>query len=277
MSIQKFHREAYDIVLSNFPEGPERERATKRFERAATASSARELFKADAAPRLLADAPPLAMADGPIQRRARATIARRPCSPTGGGSSSAAARRRLGFRRAGEAGRRGARTARTTTWRSCAPAPPTTNARPRAPENEPASRPKSRTRRRAGSCRWRRGSRAAPPPADARRAPDRPRRVPAPASARPRPRPAAGAPARAAHLRAWPSCCAATRLTLESRFADVRVEGEVSGLKRSGPGHLYFCLKDAEAQLDCVMFSREAGAAEVHASRKAWRSAAAAG
>ena len=51
----------------------------------------------------------------------------------------------------------------------------------------------------------------------------------------------------------------AARITLESRFADVRVEGEVSGLKRSGPGHLYFCLKDAEAQVDCVMFSREAG------------------
>jgi exodeoxyribonuclease VII large subunit len=50
----------------------------------------------------------------------------------------------------------------------------------------------------------------------------------------------------------------AARLTLESRFADVRVEGEVSGLKRSGPGHLYFCLKDEDAQLDCVLFSREA-------------------
>ncbi|HET6148561.1 MAG TPA: exodeoxyribonuclease VII large subunit [Polyangia bacterium] len=50
----------------------------------------------------------------------------------------------------------------------------------------------------------------------------------------------------------------AARITLESRFADVRVEGEVVGLKRSGPGHLYFCLKDSEAQLDCVMFSREA-------------------
>jgi exodeoxyribonuclease VII large subunit len=51
----------------------------------------------------------------------------------------------------------------------------------------------------------------------------------------------------------------AARLMLESRFADVRVEGEISGLKRSGPGHIYFCLKDQEAQLDCVMFSREAG------------------
>ncbi|HEY2899174.1 MAG TPA: exodeoxyribonuclease VII large subunit [Polyangia bacterium] len=51
----------------------------------------------------------------------------------------------------------------------------------------------------------------------------------------------------------------AARLMLEARFSDVRVEGEISGLKRSGPGHIYFCLKDEEAQLDCVMFSREAG------------------
>jgi exodeoxyribonuclease VII large subunit len=51
----------------------------------------------------------------------------------------------------------------------------------------------------------------------------------------------------------------AARVTLESRFAEVRVEGEVSGLKRSGNGHIYFTLKDEEAQLDCVMYSREAG------------------
>ena len=52
--------------------------------------------------------------------------------------------------------------------------------------------------------------------------------------------------------------CAA-RIALESRFSDLRVEGEVSGLKRSANGHLYFTLKDAEAQLDCVMYAREAG------------------
>ena len=50
----------------------------------------------------------------------------------------------------------------------------------------------------------------------------------------------------------------AARLTLESRFADVRVEGEVSGLKRSAQGHIYFCLKDAQGQLDCVLYAREA-------------------
>jgi exodeoxyribonuclease VII large subunit len=51
----------------------------------------------------------------------------------------------------------------------------------------------------------------------------------------------------------------AARLSLETRFSDVRVEGEIIGFRRSGPGHLYFCLKDGEAQIDCVMFSREAG------------------
>ena len=50
----------------------------------------------------------------------------------------------------------------------------------------------------------------------------------------------------------------AARLTLENYFGEVRVEGEVSGFKRSGPGHLYFCLKDSVASLDCVMYAREA-------------------
>jgi len=68
MTIQKFHREAYDIVLSNFPEGPERDRETRRFERAATASSARELFKQDAAPGLLAMMQPLVVSDLPVVR-----------------------------------------------------------------------------------------------------------------------------------------------------------------------------------------------------------------
>jgi exodeoxyribonuclease VII large subunit len=50
----------------------------------------------------------------------------------------------------------------------------------------------------------------------------------------------------------------AARITLESRFSSLRVEGEMSGLKRSANGHLYFTLKDAETQLDCVMYAREA-------------------
>lgn len=47
------------------------------------------------------------------------------------------------------------------------------------------------------------------------------------------------------------------RQALETRFGDVRVEGELSGLKRSTNGHLYFTLKDSEAQIDCVMYARE--------------------
>jgi hypothetical protein len=44
MTVQKSHREAYDIILSNYPEGPERERELRRFERGAILGSARELF-----------------------------------------------------------------------------------------------------------------------------------------------------------------------------------------------------------------------------------------
>src|SRR5204862_5472371 len=66
------------------------------------------------------------------------------------------------------------------------------------------------------------------------------------------------APAPAPRVLAVSELVRAARLTLENYFGEVRVEGEVSGFKRSGPGHLYFCLKDSEAQLDCVMYSREA-------------------
>jgi hypothetical protein len=53
MTIQKAHREAYDIVLSNYPEGPEREREKRKYEPAATAASARALFETRDAPRLI--------------------------------------------------------------------------------------------------------------------------------------------------------------------------------------------------------------------------------
>jgi hypothetical protein len=67
MTIQKWHREAYDIVLSNYPEGPDREREKRRFETAATATSARELFKIDAAPGLIPMFRPLVLSEAPIQ------------------------------------------------------------------------------------------------------------------------------------------------------------------------------------------------------------------
>src|SRR5580765_3772680 len=67
MSIQKFHREAYDIVLSNYPEGEIRQRETRRFEHAATAPSARDLFILDAAPHVLPMLRPLVIGDAPIE------------------------------------------------------------------------------------------------------------------------------------------------------------------------------------------------------------------
>ena len=42
--------------------------------------------------------------------------------------------------------------------------------------------------------------------------------------------------------------------TLESMVGRVRVLGEISGLRISGPGHAYFTLKDEGATLNCVMF-----------------------
>ncbi len=44
------------------------------------------------------------------------------------------------------------------------------------------------------------------------------------------------------------------RKTLEGRFPFVWVRGEVTNLTRPGSGHVYFSLKDADAQLQCVWF-----------------------
>jgi exodeoxyribonuclease VII large subunit len=41
---------------------------------------------------------------------------------------------------------------------------------------------------------------------------------------------------------------------LESEFGDVWLEGEVSNFTSSQPGHLYFTLKDARAQIRCICF-----------------------
>lgn len=46
---------------------------------------------------------------------------------------------------------------------------------------------------------------------------------------------------------------------LENAFPPLWVEGEVSGYRRAASGHIYFTLKDAESQIQAVMFRREAG------------------
>ena len=48
------------------------------------------------------------------------------------------------------------------------------------------------------------------------------------------------------------------RDTLERRFPLAWVAGEVSNLSRAPSGHLYFTLKDRQAQVDCVMFRSRA-------------------
>lgn len=47
------------------------------------------------------------------------------------------------------------------------------------------------------------------------------------------------------------------RQAIEAGFGPIWVEGEVSGFKAYPSGHWYFGLRDARAQLRCVMFSRD--------------------
>ena len=47
------------------------------------------------------------------------------------------------------------------------------------------------------------------------------------------------------------------RSLLEGNFSSVWVEGEISNFKFHSSGHMYFSLKDANAQVACVMFRRE--------------------
>jgi exodeoxyribonuclease VII large subunit len=50
----------------------------------------------------------------------------------------------------------------------------------------------------------------------------------------------------------------AIKSQLESRFSVVSVRGEISNLKEQSSGHLYFTLKDSEAQLSAVLFKGSA-------------------
>ena len=52
------------------------------------------------------------------------------------------------------------------------------------------------------------------------------------------------------------------RDVLERRFPLLWVAGEISNLRPASSGHLYFVLKDEQAQVDCVMFRARAGSLE---------------
>ena len=47
---------------------------------------------------------------------------------------------------------------------------------------------------------------------------------------------------------------AAIRFTLDREFSDIWVSGEISGCKLAASGHLYFTLKERDAQVRCVCF-----------------------
>jgi exodeoxyribonuclease VII large subunit len=47
------------------------------------------------------------------------------------------------------------------------------------------------------------------------------------------------------------------RQLLEKQIGTVWVSGEITNLRAQSSGHMYFTLKDANAQLSCVLFSRE--------------------
>ena len=60
--------------------------------------------------------------------------------------------------------------------------------------------------------------------------------------------------------RIWPvrELVTQVRELVEQEYSDVWVEGEISNLRPAPSGHLYFTLKDAEAQLPIVLFRRQA-------------------
>jgi exodeoxyribonuclease VII large subunit len=60
--------------------------------------------------------------------------------------------------------------------------------------------------------------------------------------------------------RIWPvrQLVAEVRELVEQEYGDVWVEGEISNLRPAPSGHLYFTLRDADAQLPIVLFRRQA-------------------
>ncbi|MGO9336907.1 MAG: exodeoxyribonuclease VII large subunit [Terracidiphilus sp.] len=60
--------------------------------------------------------------------------------------------------------------------------------------------------------------------------------------------------------RVWPvrELVGQVREFIERQYGDVWVEGEISNFRPAPSGHLYFTLKDAEAQLPIVLFRRQA-------------------
>jgi exodeoxyribonuclease VII large subunit len=60
--------------------------------------------------------------------------------------------------------------------------------------------------------------------------------------------------------RVWPvgELVAQVRELIEQEYGDIWVEGEISNFRAAPSGHIYFTLKDADAQLPIVLFRRQA-------------------
>ncbi len=54
------------------------------------------------------------------------------------------------------------------------------------------------------------------------------------------------------------------RLQIETNYTDLWVEGEISNCRVASSGHIYFTLKDREAQLPVVLFRRQVGLLRFH-------------
>ncbi len=64
-------------------------------------------------------------------------------------------------------------------------------------------------------------------------------------------------PAETRHVLSVGELTVKVRALLEKSVGSVWVSGEITNLRAQSSGHCYFTLKDAAAQLSCVLFSRE--------------------
>ena len=102
---------------------------------------------------------------------------------------------------------------------------------------------------------------SAPKPRSASRTRRKPSQTIDPAAAKPRRRTALEKPsALAIERRIWTvrDLVTGIRQQLEGEYQDIWVEGEISNCRPAPSGHIYFTLKDGEAQLPVVLFRRQA-------------------
>jgi exodeoxyribonuclease VII large subunit len=81
---------------------------------------------------------------------------------------------------------------------------------------------------------------------------------PFPVPLRPQSAPTRSESAPAPHVWSVRDLVAGIRQQVEQEYQDIWVEGEISNCRPAPSGHLYFTLKDGEAQLPVVLFRREA-------------------